>query len=1021
MVSSKNSLSLRRRYAIEHTWRMFVVFMVLLNMFIRTEISTENNMKVCAKDAIYTSRNSLLKNSKKLRKYSMKDALERNTQVSASEKTKGKKKKMEIAKALLNSFYISQDSHYPSKNRLSIEDLCVKTRYYEGKYYIDLKGCLIGEDTYNTDISNYMNLEKALEEIGGIGCTGLKLDTHGRISFDLAKMLFEKTIVEERLCMHSIPLKSTYSPNDTAMASTQKLPLELGWKRYSPIALSIRNCPEIVTETILKWGSSYKIKELVVQKSDVKKLDLSETMLTQECSIALENLPNLKRIMLSGGENTESPRVKSKLPIRLAKKVLNFLRDIFSSATIVHTLSLDRNTFKSLAISYKACPDASLKDSLKVKNLHLDYAPYTFQKIAGFSPPWIQTQKVFFHVECRDGWGIRREEVMSEKYSLKTLKSLGISCSELPFYESISSRHLYSKYTASDKFIKSIANTKDQNTPLFFLCLKKSSYCSIRSPFRIDLENSKKIQEAIKTFQSKYDVIYIREHYRKLDIFGSITQTDDPKLLEKIFKCMGQRIEVDTLSFHNMEGSVGKNPREQESLHIEVSISRFILKKLKFHNSQEDFIRSMLTAYSYSPGAKIYIDCKSLKEEDLWSLCQEAVEHSFSEIILENAPNPIQDIYKLSNPSWHSMNNQIHIYINDQKWLVKHLLFSRHLFLKRCILSHAYFYGLTTEKEHQDVFRKKSKKNIRHSLTCSSIEEASVVLKKVLRPVCFVTHLNIFMRYSRTSPPTTIAELAAFICKLRAVFIETETLCIFNLKIREEKKEGLSSLREVLCTGVDFGLNRVFLRDYTPFNEKGEAMFNPHDYCIIPIRSPICVLRSNLKKRNILTDFSTLWRVLACVPFYSLKSWERNLIIYEGCPVCLEPPSHIVDLYIIHQCMHAICYACIENCYNAGMDMCPSCRGPAHFNESFYSLRLKGAEKRTPVKQNLIKTAPLSPAQLIKLHQKIEYKIEHRIEHRIERDLESEQEHGTESLKIHNIAQVNQVHNASALHSKEFC
>ncbi|KAI5172942.1 hypothetical protein NEFER03_1948 [Nematocida sp. LUAm3] len=358
-----------------------------------------------------------------------------------------------------------------------------------------------------------------------------------------------------------------------------------------------------------------------------------QNKITKNCSIVLDILSNTKRIVLTQTENNtysyialfESPMLQ----------VIN-TRDTSTPTIIVKDLCIDGPTFISLVTAYmlglekdgiQSEGDNPVRQVLVVENLHLYEMPYTFTKTHDVLSPWIKAKNVTIYIEHCDKCGIPIENIVSEQCTKETLANIGIQCEDDPVYASFTNPvKLEDKAKCSKRFIDEIGCKDIELIRLKCPNNYNSTLYSASFFLDIDLNNSKKIQNAIDEFQKRHNMVSIHAKYFVINIHGSNSPKSDISLIESIFKCLGPRIKAYSLCFYDMKEFVEINvPIQSQDLSFIILPKRtLIMDEFCFYNSDIGFIGNMLNSY-HIPDIGIYIDGKEKNKKDIKALKLEAM------------------------------------------------------------------------------------------------------------------------------------------------------------------------------------------------------------------------------------------------------------------------------------------------------------------------------------------------------------------------------------------------------------
>ncbi|KAI5176449.1 hypothetical protein NEFER01_2169 [Nematocida sp. LUAm1] len=518
-----------------------------------------------------------------------------------------RKEKKEIAEILLDYLHIQKhtDMYTASKNSIPImHDICKRMEYRKenNRYYIDLIDFYITRNNPKSKFHNYERFEKALKRIGGIRFDFVYINSYLPLAF--AKMLIRRIVVEHDLninCSQWSIVSTGQSNSNPTRCTAHDIFSKTQWEEPTTFQLSLNRCSEGTIQDILKSVTTRAIRKIVISSSFIEKLDLEGVEIINGCSITLLELTSIKRIV--------SLEAKEKQSISSDASTTNT-----SSApnAVKSSLYLDRISLKSLANSYKETENAEERKVLRVKNLHLEYAPYTFQEIADMGcSSWIQIKNLIIHADICDECHIYKEDLIVEKSLPDVVKKMGVQHTTTTSACRIVNNNLESwnnRDTAFHRFLQAIS---DESAPAmsYKYCLNGHPKYFMNS-FQIDLKDSTKIQEAIAMFRESYDMMSAYTMYKSIAICGSGNAFNDLELLASIIKCMGPRIQVESIFFHNIKEWSGLGSQKEDHMSIGMPKTKFIVKGLYFNQSEEGFIKSMLTRHTHPLQAKIYVNNK---------------------------------------------------------------------------------------------------------------------------------------------------------------------------------------------------------------------------------------------------------------------------------------------------------------------------------------------------------------------------------------------------------------------------
>ncbi|KAI5173078.1 hypothetical protein NEFER03_2056 [Nematocida sp. LUAm3] len=804
----------KKTYPVERVWKIFMLFMHLLTVVLSTKLRTTNSVEI---NAI----NNTVSKISYTRKHELGIIGKNNIEAKLAQMTP--LNKLEMAEVLLDYFSIQKDAECATISEydyLTIDGLSKKMEYNKKncQYYIDLVDFVVKKKPYSPIQYRYRALNKALKGIEEIRCKKMIIDSF--IPMLLVKVFIRKIVVESRLNIDglgwvNIPTE-TYKIANTITHSLHDALSKFVGKPLPSIKVSLVNCHGSTIQTILSWAAAYTIKEISIRHSNTKSLNFQKVNIAQNYSIRLCNVSKIARIVL--------PEMKKEQPMQPITQKDSIASDL---NIIEKSLYLDRATFKSLVTAHKAAK--LIKEILQVKNLYLDYEPYTFQEISAIDcSSWIQTKHLIIHIEFCTACNIHIKDLIVQNRLLKAVKSMGIGYTKMFLDKNRTGifRKCSRKYIFTYNFIVAITNMHFQeNISTRYFC---SHINYSISSFYIYMKDFQKIQETISKFQENYDMTTVFVQYESVHIYGykSKLAKNDSNLLESIFKCMGPRIKINILDFYDMEGRDISNTQKQESMSSIVPKTMFILACLRFHNSQASFILAMLNKYKYAPKCRVYIYCKDIKKENIWKICQEILKHQFTSIYIEDRSDIIMEAQKTDYPSKYMNNNNLSIPKSDLRWLLHYPLFLKLVFQEEePTFSLAYLSQLIVKQkktQQQDVCSTPSESIIHHRLMCYSVAEACNQLSDFSEKIFFITHLEILIYTPAQSSFTTFVDLVRLIMTIKDIFVYVEELVLFNLRIKEEEEKLVTAILDAhIYVRKRHSLTAIYMDGYVLVDGQG--------------------------------------------------------------------------------------------------------------------------------------------------------------------------------------------------------
>ncbi|KAI5171428.1 hypothetical protein NEFER03_0787 [Nematocida sp. LUAm3] len=895
--------------------------------------------------------------------YGIEDFLEESANIEEE-----KNKIIDVLMSNFNIFITSANHDY----YLDVHYLYLRIKHIDmdinsaGKYYIDLEGYDITRNGHRPKRFDYNSVQNILKTIGAIRCRRLYIGQD--IPLKVTKMLIERTAIEKNIEIYgnfkeNIDFGASFL-NCTTCHLRKKILGQLNWNITNPISISIGWCPwEFIEDFLEKWIGVREIKQIYVYHSNIDKIDFQKLKMAEGCSIGLEDFPHTKKIVLPKEAMIMYKYIRL-LSLPNLEKISN-IRNIYYGRTI-DNLSLDKSSFKALIKAYREC--ISLENFLLVKALHLFCMSRTFQEVWGKSFPWIIAEKIIIYIEYCKFCGISKEEDMVY-YSPEAIKTMDIRYLEGPVYKNIANdiAKFLDKRMQSRIFLKRIEGMSVQISTRFFKCqnyiTSENNYARLPQ-LKIYLKNSKSIQEAIEEFQKSYNTLCVHAHYSMLDIDGFEAIKEDTKVLRKMFTCMGARIKVDMLRFHNVKGSIDEEVSEEKLIFVDPPKIMFAVQSVEFYNSKVSFIRSMFTKYIYPPGVTVVIDCMGIKkEEDLWGLFPRMIRKELFEVKLMNTEKIMEDLHKngcsIDKKLLDSENNPV-LPIGNLKWAKKTPYIINSIFSKKNTISSAHLSKLARESLKESK-KTKNRKELFHFLVSNSVEEAYRELKRCMKTVYHVVWVGIYIYDLDTNNASIDSGLLSWVGMLKEVFVDLEVLCILNLMIQEHEVKCWNISHVVDPLKNMCRLQDVVLKHYTLIDEQGKDITTQLDYKerIVKCYSGEEIL-DKLANTNIAINLRVLWYMLQSIVTEDeiLSNWIKSILDDEECIICGESISKIAEAYIMWHCGHWQCMKCAIKCAKGYLEAdsdkdrntCHMCRAPAEFDKEFYLLNLKDPEREEQIK-----------------------------------------------------------------------
>ncbi|KAI5172415.1 hypothetical protein NEFER03_1518 [Nematocida sp. LUAm3] len=776
----------RRNYIILCTWKMFVVFITLLSIGLSTESGLKKHIR------------------NKWEIHRLCNKIER----------------------LLYSFTIAHHTH---PHYMTSEELSTKIKYIEDidKFSIDLKEfnmkkiLVMSREELN---QNDNDLETILNIIEAITVNIMYINTE-EMSDTVFSMLIERVVVITKLYIRG---KNWWRKNQNIAqpnGKMEKAETDVSLTKEQEISIKtpkivIENLSEYIIGDILECIKLHTITILIIKTNRIKNLNLNQfntknvdTIICIECGL------DLKSIKFPGNDITKSLSVKLyDLPKLIS--IENSVKD--SSIPIaLKDLYIDRESFRTLSeLADKENAHKSIKKTFKVKNTFIDYVPYTFRELASSSSvPWIETTNITFLTDCNKhvcGHNI----ISNQFYYLGMLKNLGMLCSNLNGwvdYENFVDKDvLTKKYMYSFKYMQKFIKTVRSITINHFTCPSNSEFRFKIPFFKIDLGKSDEIQEVIDEFQKKYDMLCPHVYYRDIHVLGYNAPKKWFNVMVNTFRWLGQEIQIDSLSFHDMKEPSNSNVKKERPPSIGLPKLKFILTELYFYNSEISFIKHMLEHYNYTPEATILIDCHKIEEKDFLYLYEKTKQYGFSKIILKNASKIVENMCKNPDQIDPDLKSKLMISKGKPEYHIALFDIIDCLPLQIGAVFSAHFCELI-ENSFPNVSMKVKNKDS-YYVVSRSMKEACDELSKVMKDleIDFLLRLDIFIcNYcSNNDSFTTIEQLSRLVSLINNTFNKLTSLTILNIRMKKEEYKKIRTLNALIGPTNNHGLQGMFLRGY---------------------------------------------------------------------------------------------------------------------------------------------------------------------------------------------------------------
>ncbi|KAI5171424.1 hypothetical protein NEFER03_0783 [Nematocida sp. LUAm3] len=841
-----------------------------------------------------------------------------------------------------------------------VEEIYKQIEYRDSLYTVDLKDYPFMVVAQNQDciLEHWKDLRKMLVETRAIRCHSIYIcnnDDERPISFTIVKMLIERVVVIDMLrikgIISDVDKECVCSSSHVEEFTMPNAPLGTVWSESNPMWLSLKNCSNEIFETIMKHYNTRPFRSIFFSNLNIKKFDLGSIIMHQPIDILFIDLLELESIVFSPAAGIVFKSIYlNGLP--QLKELVGIYSFLSTGHTQIKSLNIDENLFRFCGRIFTEEIAASQGSMLEIEDLRFINMPFTSKKIESlFSSPWIRVKYLYIQVKPRTCY--MDDEDIQKMYTLEVIARMGVFLLEGYMYSS-NLNLLKDIDIETNAFLKSIAINSLEFGNMEIECsgmdnMVKDDKITCRAPhLYIYLRRSEEIQEAIKKFQEEYDTLCVHVGYSQIIIDGLFASENYAEVFGKLLSCMGHGITVDHLYFYNMEDFIWINIQEEVKEYLKARKYKFIFKKLYFKNCKVDFIRNMLTQYSYSPDGRICIDYTGIKEEEIWSLFRDLANYQFSSITIRNASKLVQRMIQRGYLVKSIIKNELVLEMGSIQW------FAENLFITECIFSNNFtlspIHLSTLASKHQESSKKsEEQERLCHLLVGRSVTEACAELKDFSTIIENIAYLDILMCNSDCTSFTTVEELSAFIKMLKGIFVDVKVLSIFNLRIKEEETHKLSELNALVDIKGEHKLKNIFLRKYKIDNAQNLTTSEGSETKTLNYNIGgsylIYLLRKKLKEKNVAIAPKAL-------PFIfesngesnsnaNLEEWEQKLVNDEQCSVCYNSPE-TSDIYIMHRCKHWICQPCAVACY-AQRAICPFCRAIANFDKPFLALCPKDA------------------------------------------------------------------------------
>ncbi|KAI5171801.1 hypothetical protein NEFER03_1106 [Nematocida sp. LUAm3] len=874
--------------------------------------------------------------------------------------------KKEIANTLLKCD-ITKHGYSPT-----ISNLCKHIDDTKALCSVNLKeySFIILTEEKDYTVEEWQELKIVLENIYAIRCNDMYLFSicpENPIPFIIIKMLIERVIVTTTLKIHMLivdmSLKETHTGLSELVFSMQNEHLDNNWKGLKGLMLDLIYCPNEIFEMVMEKCKTRIFRSIFFEDLPIKKLDLSKTIIDRYFNITLNSLPEIESIAFPNMASINCGDIFLQNTPQL-KEVAGVYKFFSSIKNQVATFTIDGNIFKLFRKSFIEERDNTQEKLFETDIMLLLNMPSRYGEVEElFSSPWISAEILYIEALSRTCY--ISYDVVKKLYASDVVARMGIHVAnpngdydvEVQTHEDIG--------TYTQEFLESIASNSSDFENIEMCCprmknVKTANAIIFTVPsLCINLDTSNEIQEAITKYQENYDTLCIHMGYTNIMINGSDAPENWSKVLSNLFSYMGYGITAENLFFSNIEEPVGEIAQEGSDEHlVKMHKYKFILKEIHFSNCQIGFIRCMLTNYTHAPGTKVHIDCKNIREEDIWSLCQKIIHYRFAAIILRGASETIEKLKAKGYTPKYEENDKLFLCLNSLQWFVNNPLLTECIFSSNFALSSAYLSTLASKSQNV-LSGTKEQEELDNFLICKiAVAEACADLKNFSTAIYHIAQLDILMCNSNAASFTTIEELSAFINILKRIFVNMEALRISNVRFGEEIHK-INKLHALVNTEDKHKLKSIFLRDYKIARAKPTALSGESETKTLHYSIGGSYLQYLVKKMLAQKNVSIDSRAL---PFIfgnngkgnsttTLEEWEKDLINGEICAICRCTPENI-EIYIIHRCKHWFCRPCITRWY-AIVNSCPiTCGCVTDFDKPFSILRPKYTTKESATEED---------------------------------------------------------------------
>ncbi|KAI5173308.1 hypothetical protein NEFER03_2242 [Nematocida sp. LUAm3] len=313
---------------------------------------------------------------------------------------------------------------------LNIDDVYKKMEYNkeDGLYYIDLADFDIHRNYNSYKSANHNEFKKALIKIGGIRCDFVDISRCPHVKS--IEMLIRRMVIRMYLKINCLDWMMADELDEDAVKDNTECRLQdilskTGWEKPTLLEVYFDRCHSKSIQSVLKCIGTCTVKKLVIESSLIHGVDLEGVNIIKGFYISLLDIASIKSITSLEVEELQS--------VESEANPINILSD---SDILESSLHLDRITLKSLANAYRETEATNIRKVLRVKTLHLEYDPYTFQEIAQVPrSSWIWIEDLILHIEDHNKNKVYDKKLVMSDDLLDIFKKMGIQYLTTPSYK----------------------------------------------------------------------------------------------------------------------------------------------------------------------------------------------------------------------------------------------------------------------------------------------------------------------------------------------------------------------------------------------------------------------------------------------------------------------------------------------------------------------------------------------------------------------------------------------------------